>query len=55
LAVAIALNYRLFDGSPLPNLVFTTATVSVLLTDFVSARLVRAVVYRHHRRPAEAQ
>jgi hypothetical protein len=46
LAVAIALNYRLFDTSMLPNVVFTAALASVLLTDFFSARIVRSVVTR---------
>jgi hypothetical protein len=44
LAVAIALNYRLFDPSPLASLVFTAAIVSVLVTDFFSARIVHVVV-----------
>jgi hypothetical protein len=46
LAVAIALNYRLSDTSTLPNVVFTAALASVLLTDFFSARIVHAVVTR---------
>lgn len=50
LAAAIALNYRVFDDSILSNVVFTAALASVLTTDLVSARLVRAVVQRHHRR-----
>ena len=50
LAAAIALNYRIFDDSDLSNVVFTTALVSVLATDLLSARVVRAVVRRHHRR-----
>lgn len=50
LAAAIALNYRIFDDSDLSNVVFTAALVSVLLTDLLSARFVRAVVRRHHRR-----
>lgn len=44
LGVAIALNYRLFDPSPLAGLVFTAAIVSVLLTDFFSARIAHAVI-----------
>jgi hypothetical protein len=51
LAVAIALNYRLFDSSILPNLVFTAALASVLLTDFFSARIVHAVVTRTNGSP----
>ena len=50
LAAAIALNYRIFDDSDLSNVVFTVALVSVLATDLLSARVVRAVVRRHHRR-----
>ena len=50
LAAAIALNYRIFDDSDLSNVVFTAALVSVLATDLLSARVVRAVVRRHHRR-----
>ncbi len=50
LAISIALNYRIYDTSYLPNLVFTTALVSVLLTDLFSARFVQAVLRRHARR-----
>ena len=50
LAAAIALNYRIFDDSDLSNVVFTAGLVSVLATDLLSARFVRAVVRRHHRR-----
>ena len=50
LAAALALNYRIFDDSDLSNVVFTIALVSVLATDLLSARVVRAVVRRHHRR-----
>jgi hypothetical protein len=50
LAAAIALNYRVFDDSDLSNVVFTAALVSVIATDLLSARFVRAVVTRHHRR-----
>jgi hypothetical protein len=50
LAAAIALNYRIFDDSDISNVVFTVALVSVLATDLLSARVVRAVVRRHHRR-----
>lgn len=49
LATAIALNYRLYDTSALPNVVFTAALVSVLLTDLLSARFVRAALLRHQR------
>jgi hypothetical protein len=43
LAIAIALNYLLYDTTVLPNVVFTATLVSVLLTDFGSARLVQRV------------
>jgi Kef-type K+ transport system membrane component KefB len=49
LATAIALNYRIYDTSALPNVVFTAALVSVLLTDLLSARFVRAVLLRQQR------
>jgi hypothetical protein len=49
LAVAIGLNYRIFDSSNLPNLVFTAAIVSVFLTDVLSARLVRGAVHSRKR------
>jgi hypothetical protein len=52
LAVAIALNYHLFHGELLlPDVVFTAAVASVLLTDLLSARLVHSVVRRYTRRP----
>jgi Kef-type K+ transport system membrane component KefB len=44
LAVAIALNYRLYDASALAGMVFSAALVSVLVTDLLSARLVQALV-----------
>ena len=44
LALAIALNYVYQDGGTLPYFVFTAAVASVLLTDLLSARLVRSVV-----------
>lgn len=44
LAMAIALNYRIYDSSLLPNIVFTAAIVSVLLTDLSSARFVRSAI-----------
>ena len=42
--LAIALSYLYQSGAPLSNLVFTAAVASVLLTDLLSARLVR---HRH--------
>ena len=51
LAIAIALNYHLFhDGLLLPDVVFTAAVASVLVTDLSSARLVQSVVRRYTRR-----
>jgi len=44
LAVAVALNYRMFDASVGADLVFTATLVSVLVTDLLSARLVQALV-----------
>jgi Kef-type K+ transport system membrane component KefB len=45
LAVAVALNYRLFDPSPLAGLVFTATLVSVLVTDVLSAWMVHTLVH----------
>lgn len=54
LAVAIALNYRIYDNSLLPNVVFTAAIASVLLTDLTSAHFVQSAVRRlTHRREKE--
>jgi hypothetical protein len=44
LAVAIALNYRLFDSGPLAGLIFAAAILSVLVTDVLSAWVVRGLV-----------
>jgi Kef-type K+ transport system membrane component KefB len=44
LALAIALNYVYQDGGTLPYFVFTAAVASVLLTDLLSARLVRSAI-----------
>jgi hypothetical protein len=44
LAVAIALNYRLFDTSELASFVFTAALVSVVVTDVLSAHMVQALL-----------
>jgi Kef-type K+ transport system membrane component KefB len=44
LALAIAFGYLAQDNSVFPNIVFTAAVASVLLTDLVSARLVSAAV-----------
>ena len=44
LALALALDYVQHDRLPFPNIVFTAAIVSVLLTDLSSARLVQSVI-----------
>lgn len=44
LVVALALNYLYQDALALPNVVFTAAVVSVLLTDLASGRLASAVL-----------
>lgn len=44
LALAIALEYLRHGASLFPNLVFTAAVVSVLLTDVLSARFAHAVI-----------
>jgi hypothetical protein len=44
LALALALDYRRHHTASFPNLVFTAAALSVLLTYVLSARFARAVV-----------
>lgn len=44
LALAIGINYLYQDTLPIPNIVFTAAVASVLLTDLSSARFVRSVL-----------
>ena len=44
LAVAIALNYRLYDSSEVAGMVFSATLVSVLVTDVLSARMVHSLV-----------
>lgn len=44
LAIALALNYLLTNNAVLQNIVFTAAVASVLLTDLLSARLVRSAL-----------
>src|SRR5690242_14100885 len=44
LALALALNYHQSEGMLLPQVVFTSAIVSILLTDFASAHIVASVV-----------
>jgi hypothetical protein len=59
LAIAIGLSYRIGEDRPFSEIVFTAAVVSVLLTDFSSARLARSVLgpflSRRGRRVAYAQ
>lgn len=45
LALALGLTYVYQDVLPLPNLVFTAAIASVLLTDLLSARFVRSLLH----------
>ena len=52
-ALAIAVNYLLHDTSPLPNIVFTAALVSILLTDVLGGRLAQAVVLQQVDRLSE--
>lgn len=44
LAIAIGLSYRIEDDRPFSGIVFTAAVISVLLTDFSSARLARSAL-----------
>lgn len=44
LAVALALSYRLNDGTPMARAVFTATLLSIVVTDVLSARLVEALV-----------
>jgi hypothetical protein len=60
LAIALALNYRIYDNSLLPNIVFTAAIVSVLLTDLLSAQFIRSTLRLYDERlgrriPREAE
>jgi Kef-type K+ transport system membrane component KefB len=56
LALAVALSYLYQEDAPLPSLVFTAAVASVLLTDVMSARFVRSLIYADvaHESPADA-
>jgi hypothetical protein len=57
LALAVALSYLYQEDAPLSSLVFTAAVASVLLTDVMSARFVRSLVYvdpARHEAPIEA-
>ncbi len=52
-AVAIGVNYLLHDVSMLPNIVFTAALISALLTDFVGGWLAQMVVRKQVTRWSE--
>src|SRR5690606_26244948 len=54
LAIAIALKGRLLVGSALSKVVFTAAIVSVLLSDVLSARVVRSLVRAYGDRVRDA-
>jgi urea transporter len=54
LAIAIALNYHLDEGSALSNVVFTAAIASVFLSDLFSARVVRSLVRAYGGRVRDA-
>ena len=54
LAVAIAFNYQLLTEMPYRSVVFTAAILSVLLTEFTSARLVIDVLASYRRRARAA-
>ena len=49
LATAIALNYRIFDTSSLPDVVFSAAIASVVITDLFSARFARGAIRQQER------
>lgn len=51
--VAIATNYLLHDASLLPNVVFTAAMASVLLTDFFGGHLAQSALRDQFRRATE--
>ena len=46
LALAIALDYGRFRGTMLPNVVFSAAVASLVLTDVMSARVINSVITR---------
>lgn len=54
LALALAINYQ-YQAVPIgPGLVFSAAVVSVLLTDFISARLMRSAVVSAEQQSAQS-
>jgi hypothetical protein len=54
LAVALAFNYTLLDDMPHREIVFTGTLLSVLLTEFTSARVVLDVIASYRRRARAA-
>jgi hypothetical protein len=46
LAIALALNFSRLESSPLANVVFSAAILSVLITDVASARIIQSVLER---------
>jgi hypothetical protein len=55
LVLALAINYLYQDTLALPNVVFTTAVISVLLTDLASGRLASSVLDAFAARMAEGR
>ena len=55
LVLALAINYLYQDTLALPNVVFTTAVISVLLTDLASGRLASSVLDAFAARVAEGR
>jgi hypothetical protein len=55
LVLALAINYLYQDTLTLPNVVFTTAVISVLLTDLASGRLASSVLDAFAARVAEGR
>ena len=55
LVLAMAINYLYQDTLALPNVVFTTAVISVLLTDLASGRLASSVLDAFAARMAEGR
>jgi hypothetical protein len=55
LVLALAINYLYQDTLALPNVVFTTAVISVLLTDLASGRLASSVLDTFAARMAEGR
>jgi Kef-type K+ transport system membrane component KefB len=54
IALAIALSYSLNDSEIVPNVVFTAAIISVLVTDMFGVRIVDALIERDEDEDADA-